>query len=211
MKVVLFNGSPRESGNTAILLNYVRKELAKAGIDTELVQVGGTDIRGCAACRKCSINKDRRCANTEDSANDFIALMDEADGFVLGAPTYFTDVPAEMKALIDRAGTVARANDMMFRRKVGAAVVVMRRAGAIHAFDTLNHFFLINEMIVPGSSYWNIGIGRQAGDVKQDAEGIKTMQVLGQNMAWLMQQLPEPVEERAVAHGNGRRKRARRK
>jgi multimeric flavodoxin WrbA len=100
---------------------------------------------------------------------------------------------------------------MMFRRKVGAAVVVMRRAGAIHAFDTLNHLFLINEMIVPGSSYWNIGIGRQEGEVKQDAEGIKTMQVLGQNMAWLMQQLPEPVEECAVAHGNGRRKRPRRK
>jgi len=101
----------------------------------------------------------------------------------------------------------------MFRRKVGAAVIAMRRAGGIHAFDTLNHFFLISEMIVPGSSYWNIGIGKQEGDVKQDDEAMKTMQVLGRNMAWLMNQLPEPEKvstSRAIA-GNGHRKPAKRR
>jgi multimeric flavodoxin WrbA len=215
MKVVLINGSSREKGNTAILLNYVRKELEKQGIDTELAQIGGKEIHGCAGCRKCTLNKDRRCSNTDDVANDFIALMDEADGIILGAPTYFTDVPAEMKALIDRSGFVARANNMMFRRKVGAAVVVMRRAGAIHAFDTLNHFFLINEMIVPASSYWNIGIGLHEGDVKEDAEGIKTVQVLGRNMAWLMQQLDGaeggPEKQVCLSRRNGRKRLARRR
>jgi multimeric flavodoxin WrbA len=96
-----------------------------------------------------------------------------------------------MKALIDRAGYVARANDHMFRRKVGAAVVAVRRAGGIHAFDTLNHFFMISQMIVPSSSYWNIGVGMAPGDVKKDKEGLETMRVLGQNMAWLLKKLEE--------------------
>jgi len=112
--------------------------------------------------------------------------MSEADGIILGSPTYFTDVTTEMKALIDRAGFVARANGEMFRRKVGAAVVAVRRAGSIHAFDTLNHFFLVSQMIVPGSSYWNVGIGRDKGEVEDDEEGIQTMRVLGENMAWLL-------------------------
>jgi multimeric flavodoxin WrbA len=112
-----------------------------------------------------------------------------ADGILLGSPTYVADVSPEIKALIDRAGMVGRANDDMFRRKVGAAVVAVRRAGAIHAFDTLNHFFLIMEMIVPGSSYWNIAIGREKGEVEKDAEGIQTMKILGQNMAWVLKKI----------------------
>ncbi len=123
---------------------------------------------------------------TDDIANLCIGKMSEADGIILGSPTYFTDVTTEMKALIDRAGFVARANGEMFRRKVGAAVVAVRRAGSIHAFDTLNHFFLVSQMIVPGSSYWNVGIGRDKGEVEDDEEGIQTMRVLGENMAWLL-------------------------
>jgi multimeric flavodoxin WrbA len=115
--------------------------------------------------------------------------MLEADGIILASPTYFTDVSAEMKALIDRSGFVAKANQDMFRRKVGAGVIAVRRGGAIHAFDTLNHFFFINQMVVPGSSYWNIGIGLAPGDVKGDDEGIMTMKTLGANMAWLMKKL----------------------
>jgi multimeric flavodoxin WrbA len=121
--------------------------------------------------------------------NEFIEKMLGADGILLGSPTYVADVSPEIKALIDRAGMVGRANDDMFRRKVGAAVVAVRRAGAIHAFDTLNHFFLIMEMIVPGSSYWNIAIGREKGEVEKDAEGIQTMKTLGQNMAWVMKRI----------------------
>jgi multimeric flavodoxin WrbA len=130
-----------------------------------------------------------------DAANSCIAEIDAADGILLGSPTYFTDVTAEMKALIDRAGMVGRANGNMYRRKVGAAVVAMRRAGAIHAFDTMNHFFLIGEMIVPGSSYWNIGVGREIGDVEKDEEGVATMHALGRNMAWLLKALAAAKEE----------------
>jgi multimeric flavodoxin WrbA len=189
MKVIAFNGSARKDGNTAILVNTVFKELKKAGIETELVQLAGKKIRGCLACGKCYENKDKRCVVASDILNDCIEKMVDADGIILASPTYFSDVSTEMKALIDRAGYVARANDHIFQRKVGAAVVAARRAGAIHTFDTLNHFFLISQMIVPGSSYWNIGMGLKPGDVKKDTEGLATMKTLGTNMAWLMKKL----------------------
>jgi multimeric flavodoxin WrbA len=191
MKVVAFSGSARKDGNTAILVNAVFKELKKAGIKTELVQLSGKKVRGCIACMKCFENQDKRCALKGDVINDCIEKMLEADGIILASPTYFSDVSAEMKALIDRAGFVAKANQDMFRRKVGAGVIAVRRGGAIHAFDTLNHFFFINQMIVPGSSYWNIGIGLAPGDVSGDDEGMMTMKTLGANMAWLMKKLKE--------------------
>jgi len=186
MKVIAFNGSARKNGNTAILIREVFSELEEEGIATEMVQLAGKTIRGCTACGKCFDNQDKRCAINNDFANECIEKMLEADGIILGSPTYFADVTAEIKALIDRAGYVARANPDLLKRKVGAAVVAVRRTGAIHAFDTLNHFFLISQMIVPGSSYWNIGIGRAIGDVEQDEEGLETMRVLGRNMAWLL-------------------------
>lgn len=189
MKVIAFNGSARKDGNTAILLRHVMCELEKEGIETEMIQLSGSKIHGCLACRECSSRKDGRCSQKDDMGNEYIARMAEADGILLGSPTYVTDVSPEIKALIDRACLVARANNGMLRRKVGAAVVAVRRAGAIHAFDTLNHFFLISEMIVPGSSYWNVAIGRDIGDVERDAEGIETMRVLGRNMAWLIKKL----------------------
>ena len=196
MKVVAINGSARRGGNTAILLGYVLGELAAEGIETELVELAGAKIHGCLACRKCSTRKDRRCSQTDDMGNVCIDKMAAADGILLGSPTYVADISPEIKALIDRACLVGKANGGMFRRKVGAAVVAVRRAGAIHAFDALNHFFLISEMIVPGSSYWNIGIGRDPGDVEKDEEGIRTMKVLGRNMAWLLKRLgsgPSPA------------------
>ena len=192
MKVVAFNGSARKGGNTAILLGYVLGELAQEGIETELVELAGAKIHGCLACRKCSTRKDRRCSQTDDMGNACIDKMAGADGILLGSPTYVTDVSPEIKALIDRACLVSGANGGMFRRKVGAAVVAVRRAGAMHAFDTLNHFFLITEMIVPGSSYWNIGFGRERGEVEKDEEGIRTMKTLGRNMAWLLKKVIAP-------------------
>jgi len=186
MKVIAFNGSARKNGNTAVLIREVFSELEDEGIETEMIQLAGKTIRGCTACGKCFDNQDKRCAIDNDCANKCIEKMLEADGIILGSPTYFADVTAEMKALIDRAGYVSRANPDMYKRKIGAAVVAVRRAGAIHAFDTLNHFFLISQMIVPGSSYWNIGIGRAIGDVEQDDEGLETMRILGRNMAWLL-------------------------
>lgn len=189
MKVIAFNGSARKDGNTAILINTVLQELQKEGIETELIQLAGQKIGGCRACYQCRKNKDKHCSIKDDILNDCIDKMLEAEGIILGSPVYFTDVTTEMKALIDRAGFVARGNDHMFKRKAGAAVVAVRRAGSLHTFDTINHFFTISQMIIPGSNYWNMGIGGKIGDVESDEEGLTIMQVLGQNMAWLLQNI----------------------
>ena len=189
MKVVAFNGSPRKDGNTSILIRHVLSAIEDAGIDTETVQVGGKSIRGCIACYKCFENKDRHCAVNKDMLNDSIDRMLAADGIIIGSPVYFSCMTSEIKALIDRAGMVSRANEMMLRRKVGAAVVVARRAGTVHTFDSINHFFTINEMMIPGSNYWNMGFGREKGDVEGDAEGLDIMKTLGENMAWLLKKI----------------------
>lgn len=189
MRVVAFNGSARKDGNTALLLDYVLGELQNEGIETEIFPLAGKKLHGCIACYKCFQNKDQRCSVKNDDMNECIGKMVDADGILMGSPTYFTDVSAEMKALIDRAGLVAKANEDMLKRKLGAAVVAVRRAGSIHVFDTINHFFLISQMIIPGSIYWNMGIGMDKGDVEKDEEGVMTMKILGGNMAWLLKKL----------------------
>jgi len=189
LKVVAFNGSPRKEGNTASLIRHVLAELEKEEIETETVHIGGKSIHGCIACGKCYESKDQKCIIDKDIVNECIEKMLEADGIILASPTYFADLTPELKALIDRSGFVAKANGEMFKRKVGAAVVAVRRAGSIHAFDSINHFFTISQMIIPGSSYWNMGIGLAEGDVEKDEEGIRTMQTLGQNMGWLLKKL----------------------
>lgn len=189
MKVIAFNGSARKEGNTAVLLNLVLDELKAEGIETEMYPLAGKPIQGCIACMKCFEKKNQRCNVDKDVVNECIQKMIEADGILLGSPTYFADVSASMKALIERCGMVGRANADLYKRKVGAAVVAVRRAGGIHVFNSLNYFFTISGMIIPGSSYWNVGIGRTPGEVKGDAEGIQTMKDLGRNMAWLMKKL----------------------
>ncbi len=192
IKVIAFNGSARKQGNTSILIDTVFEELRNEGIETEAYGLAGKPIKGCIACYQCFKNKNHRCAVEDDILNECIAKMVEADGILLGSPTYFADVSAGMKALIERSGMVARANGDMFKRKVGAGVAAVRRAGAIHVFSSLNYFFLIGQMIVPGASYWNIGIGREPGEVRNDSEGIQTMKNLGQNMAWLLKKIQGP-------------------
>ena len=189
MKIVAFNGSPRREGNTSFLVKTVFKVLEKEGIDCELVNLADKPIHGCIACYKCAENQDKRCAVKNDVLNDYIEKMLDADGIILASPTYFSNVTTEMKALIDRAGLVSKVNGSMFKRKIGAGVVSVRRAGAIHVFNSLNLFFLIGEMIVPGSSYWNLAIGKDKGDVRSDSEGIETMKNLGKNMAWLLKKI----------------------
>jgi Multimeric flavodoxin WrbA len=189
MKVVALNGSSRKDGNTAMLIQVVFEELKKEGIETELIQMAGKNIQGCLACYKCFKNKDRRCSVDKDILNDIMARMEKAEGILLGSPTYFSDVTSGMRAFIERCGFVARANDYMFKGKVGAAVVAVRRAGSIQAFTSMNLFLHYMQMFMPGSSYWNIGIGRDPGDVMKDEEGIQTMKTLGQNMAWLLKKL----------------------
>ena len=189
MKVVAFNGSPRKEGNTYLLIQRVFEELKKERIETEYVHIGGRPLRGCTACLKCRENKDKRCVLPDDQLNGYVEKMEEAQGILLASPVFFSNVTAEMKALIDRVGFVSIANGGLLKRKVGAAVVAVRRAGATIVYSDLNFFFGIHGMIVPGSSYWNLGIGRSPGDVLKDEEGLKTMETLGQNMAWLLKKL----------------------
>lgn len=189
MKVVAFNTSARKDGNTKILIQEVFKELEKCGISTELVQLAGEKICGCLACGQCAITKNKQCKITSDPLNSYLSKMLMADGIIIGSPTYFADCTAGAKALIERIGMVSRANHDLLKRKVGAAVISVRRSGAIHAFDSLNHFFTINQMIIVGSTYWNVGIGREIGEVTQDQEGLETMAILGKNMAWLLKKI----------------------
>jgi multimeric flavodoxin WrbA len=189
MRVIAFNGSVRKDGNTAILIRRVFQILEKEGIETELIQLAGEQIHGCTACGTCRRIQNKQCKIVNDNVNAYIEKMIAADGIIFGSPTYFSMVTPEIKAIIDRTGFVSRANKDLFKGKVGAAVVAVRRAGGIPTFDAINHFFLINQMIVPGSSYWNIGIGLGKGEVEKDEEGLKTMDDLGKNMAWLLKKI----------------------
>jgi len=189
MKVLGINCSPRKGGNTEILIKQVFKALEENGVKTEFYQLGGKKVNGCIACMKCRKAKDGQCHQDNEVLNRCMKKMAEADGIIIGSPTYFSDLSTEAKALIDVSGYALRGAGNPLKKKLGAAVVAVRRAGGIHAFDSINHFFLINEMIIPGSSYWNIGIGREKGEVKEDAEGMETIRKLGENMAWLLKRL----------------------
>ncbi len=190
MKVVAFNGSARKDGNTAILVRRVFAELEAEGIETELVQLYNKGFRGCIACLKCAETQNSTCpGHPDDGMNECIAKMVEADGIIIASPTYFANCTATTQALLERSGYATRKSGNPLARKVGAAVVAVRRAGAIHAFDSINHWFQINEMLVVGSSYWNLGIGLDKGDVEQDVEGMETMVTLGRTMAWALKKL----------------------
>jgi multimeric flavodoxin WrbA len=189
IKVVAFNGSPRKENNTGLLIKEVFKVLEMEGIETEMVQIGGKLVRGCQGCEKCRELKNNTCSIKNDIINDCIAKAMEADAIILGSPTYFTDVTAEMKAFIDRLGYVSRVNGNFLKRKVGAAVIAVRRGGAIHAFDTINHLFQICDMYIVGGTYWNFGLGRNYGEVLNDAEGMKNMLSIGENMAWILKKI----------------------
>lgn len=189
MKVVAFNGSPRVNGNTAQSIKMVFEELEQEGISTELIQLGGKKVYGCLACRRCWETKDNQCARKDDAMNTFIEAIKDADGIIIGSPTYSSNVSTEVKALIDRCGFVNKANDgALLRGKVGAAVVSVRRAGSNFTYAAINFFFGTAEMNIPGSSYWNMTLSLEPGDVKKDTEGIETFRVLGRNMARLLKQ-----------------------
>lgn len=187
MKVIAFNGSPRIKGNTSILIKQVFEELNKQDIDTELINITLSQLAGCKACGQCYGKG--RCVIENDALNHYLEKMIEADGIILASPVYFSNVTPELKALIDRVGFVSLSNGNLLKRKVGAAVIAVRRAGATSVLSDINYFFHINQMIVPGSSYWNMGFGLSEGDVMNDKEGLDTMQHLGENVAWLLKKI----------------------
>lgn len=189
MKVVAFNGSPRSGGNTYHALDTVCRTLHAEGIETEIIQVGGQLLHGCADCGYCARVQDRTCAFRDDSMNSFIEAAVEADGILIGSPVYFSNITPETKALIDRVGRVTRRNGGLLKRKVGAAVVAVRRAGSNVAFSAINYLFGISEMITVGSSYWNMTLALELGDWEKDEEGVQTFETLGGNMAWLLKKM----------------------
>jgi multimeric flavodoxin WrbA len=189
MKVLGINCSPRKGGNTEILLKEVFKPLEKEGIETELFNLGGKKVNGCIACGQCKEEGDGRCHQENEALNELMQKMMKADAIIIGSPVYYADITTEAKALIEVSSYAIRGAGNILKRKIGAGVIAVRRAGAIHSFDSINHFFQINEMIIPGSSYWNIGIGREKGEVLKDEEGLNTMKVLGENMAWLLKKV----------------------
>lgn len=205
MKVVAFNGSPNKEGNTYHAIKLVADELAKEGIETEIVHVGNKAIRGCIACYQCVKNLDERCAIKDDEVNEYVQKMKDADGVILGSPVHYSGVGGTMKSFMDRAFFVAGVNGGLLRHKVGAAVVAVRRSGGVTTFDQLNHFLNYSEMLLPTSNYWNVIHGRTPGEALQDGEGVQIMRVLGGNMAWLLKLVqngrgvvPEPERESKI-------------
>lgn len=203
MKVVLFNGSPKAKGNTYHALKIVEDKLIEEGIETKIVHVGNSLIRGCMACNQCMKNRDEKCVIKGDDVNEWIQDMKEADGIVISSPVHFASIAGTMKSFLDRAFYVTGMNKSMLRHKVGAAVVVVRRSGGVPTLNQLNNYLNYSEMMMPTSNYWHVAHGTSPGEVTNDAEGVQIMNVLASNMAYLLklknnEQVPAPAPEKKV-------------
>lgn len=192
MKALLFNGSPRENGNTAYLLSQMIDLFHQNIAETEFIQLGRQKLRGCTACMSCKDNKDEKCVYDDDPINDYIQKMKHADAIIIASPVYFSQMTPETKALIDRCGYTIRANGEILSRKIGAGIAVARRSGTMPTFHSINDFFFINDMIVPGSNYWNVGIAKEPGEIKGDEEGLKVVRRLAENILWLHNKIASP-------------------
>jgi multimeric flavodoxin WrbA len=189
MKFVAINGSPKAEGNTRFAIGVVAAELEARGIEVEVLHIGGRAIRGCIGCGLCGQRKDERCAQADDGVNEAVATMKAADGILLASPVYYAGIAGTMKCFLDRAFYVSGANGNLFRHKVGASLVALRRSGGMTALDQLNRYMQYSEMVLPASNYWNIIHGAKSGEAAQDEEGVQIMRVLGRNMAWLLESL----------------------
>jgi len=186
MKVIAINGSPRATGNTFHALRMAGEQIEARGIDFEIIHIGNKAVRGCLACGKCRENQNEKCVITSDPLNEWVQKMKQADGIILGSPVYYSGIPGTMKSFLDRVFYVSGSNGNLFRHKVGAAVVALRRSGGSSTLDSLMHYLSYSEMILATSNYWNIIHGRTPGEVEQDAEGVQIIKLLGDNMAWLL-------------------------
>lgn len=194
MKVIAINGSPKKAGNTYHALKSAVEEFESAGIECEIINVGGENIRGCIACGACGRNKNGKCI-IDDKVNEIIPKMAEADGIIISSPVYYASIAGTMKCFLDRAFYVASANGGLFRHKVGASVAVARRSGEVATFDHLNHYLTLSEMFVASSSYWNVAHGQTPGQVIMDEEGIQTIQIMAKNMIFLLKAIDSAKKE----------------
>ncbi|HTY89803.1 MAG TPA: flavodoxin family protein [Methanocella sp.] len=184
-KVIGIVGSPRPVGNTRYLVNEALKTLKQEGIEVELIPLDDKRVAPCEACNACGELLNCRI---EDDFQEIFEKMKAADGIIVGSPVYFGSATPQIMALLDRAGYVGM-KTRAFEHKAGAAIAVARRAGANFTFAQLNYFFFINGMIVPGSTYWNVGYGLDPEDVKDDEEAVRTVRNLAMNMAWLIKKI----------------------
>ncbi len=185
MQVLCVNGSPRENGNTAIMLRRVGQRLANAGAVVEELYLESMDLHPCGACGVCAKMKDGKCHGRKDDGNQMIERSRAADIILLGSPVYFGSLTAQIKIYLDRVGYVSRTGDGFLKRKIGAAVVPARRAGQLFTFAELSMWFYINGMVVPGSHYWNVGQALKEGEILDDAEAMSTLDELAENLLWL--------------------------
>lgn len=186
MKITIINGSARTPSNTGDMIEIVVKELS-AEHDIETINLSSTVINPCRACFACAGKGN--CIRRNDSFCEIYTKMVSADCIIIGSPVYSADVSSTLKALFERASVVSDVNPGMFTHKVGAGLVVGRRAGAMNALDSINHFFLNKEMVVVGSTYWNLAYGRVPGEALKDKEGVATMSALGRNIHWLLDRI----------------------
>ncbi len=191
MNAILICGSPRTNGNTEILLTKCAEMLQSEGIDTEVCLLAGKMMLPCTACGTCARLKDKACSQKSDDFHEVFAKMLAADIIVVGSPVYFGSATPQMMSLLDRAGYISRFNGHLFSRKLGGPVTVARRAGQNFTYAQLAYWFTINDMIVPGSTYWNVAFGTKKGDVENDTEGLDTMKRFAENLAWLAKKIAE--------------------
>jgi multimeric flavodoxin WrbA len=193
MKALIISGSPRKNGNTETLARRCAGKLGEAGIAADVVLLRGKTIKGCTACGTCRKTRDRTCSIKNDDFHPVFEMMQAADIIVVASPVYFGSATPETMALLDRAGYVSRGNGNLFSRKIGGPIAVARRAGQNFTFAQLLYWFTINDMIVAGSSYWNIAFGGAPGDVERDREALDTVDRFAENLAWLAKRLCAPA------------------
>lgn len=197
MKVIAINGSPKAKGNTYLSLKTVCDELEKQNIETEIIHIGHMELKGCVSCGRC---KDGHCRYSDEPLREIVDKIHAADGLLLGCPVYYSGIAGTMKCFLDRLFFPSQGR---LRLKVGASIAVLRRSGGVETFDQLNHYFLISEMMIAPSYYWNAVHGGAPGEVLQDLEGISTLKNLANNMSWMLKlkeygkeafPVPEPAE-----------------
>ena len=189
MKALGISGSPRIGGNTESAVKRVLDRLERVGCQTEFFSLGEYPVKPCQACYACA--KEKRCVLNDPNFDLLYPKFLEADAIILGAPVWFGSATPQIMSLIDRVGSVARRGENRLRHKIGASIAVARRAGKNFTFAQLNYFFLISEMIVPGSTYWNVADARDKGDIEKDEEGLVTLDHLADNIAWLMTKIAD--------------------